>query len=164
VAPIERSLTEIRDWAQLASSLVAVVMTIIIYRVTRSISQTEATREIASMWQEFNKVMLDGENAALFNGYFGADTGELASNSRLEYLVMMFLNCLYTEFVNGRRNFITRGHYKSTMRSHSKFLFARRGEILELMRGMGYDLDFIKFMSDSFDEQRRSEEKLEHAV
>ncbi|NOT08905.1 MAG: hypothetical protein HOP28_11955 [Gemmatimonadales bacterium] len=135
------------QWVNLAASVATALLAAVVYLVTRSLARAETTREINSMWQHFNQTMLQDDNAARFRGYFEKGEGDLSSDYRLQYLVFMLLNNLHAEFVNGRRRFIGRRHFASTMSAHCQFMSARKSELLALMEANGFDPDFGEFIA-----------------
>jgi hypothetical protein len=132
---------------ELVAAIATVALTLIVYVAARSLARAEATRDLNNMWQTFNQTMLEGDNAQRYNGYFKDGRGDLASDLRLQYLVFMLLNNLHAEYINGRRRFIGRSHFLSTMTAHCAFLGDRRDEVVALMRSNGFDPDFATFIA-----------------
>ena len=139
-------MTALVQGVELASALTTALLAVLVYIVSRSIAQAEATREINGMWQNFNQTLLQDDNAKRYREFFEKGIGDLRLDYRLQYLVFMLLNNLHAEFVHGRRRLIGRRHFASTMSAHYRFLGARKVEVTELMRVNGYDPTFIDYI------------------
>ena len=133
-------------WVEPFAAVVTAFIALLVFLVTRSIARAEATREINGMWQSFNQTMLEDDNAQRYRQFFEGGRGDLSKDYRLQYLVFMLLNNLHAEFVHGRRKFIGRRHFASTMSAHYQFMGPRKDALVALMRDNGYDPIFIEFI------------------
>lgn len=144
----------VAQWGNLLAAVATALLAGVVYLVTRSLARAETTRDINNMWQSFNQTMLESDNAARFRQYFEQGKGDLESDYKLQYLVFMLLNNLHAEFVNGRRRFIARRHFASTMTAHCRFMSTRKTELLSLMEANGFDPEFAEFLSTGIRRKR----------
>ena len=134
-------------FAQAAASIVTAVIAIVVYRVTKDIAKTDANREINRLWQSFNELMLQQDNADALAAFLAeADRGDPPPVSRINYILFSFLNCMHLEFISYKKNFMSRTHHKKSLKDHAIFLSPRRDYVVKLMQAQGFDPRFVNYM------------------
>ena len=131
----------------IGSIAISTYIALLLARLTRKFSESEALRSINQQWDGFHTAMLDERVHELFWTFVRSPEPFNGLGDRSHHIVLMYLNNIHTEY---------NAYVKSVFDNYDVAYIDRllavfvgpRAKVIELAMASGYDADFIKFVEE----------------
>ena len=131
----------------IGSIAISTYIALLLARLTRKFSESEALRSLNQQWDGFHTAMLDERVHDLFWTFVRSSEPFNGLGDRSHHIVLMYLNNIHTEY-----NTYLKGVFDNYDVAYIDRLLAvlvgSRAKVIELAMASGYDADFIKFVEE----------------